>query len=468
MTRPDPNATEAGREIIALTRQLCAFATGVVAPANQDLFARIARELSIKLHRYPSGAAFNGWLVPQMWQVDKAIISKDGQQVFDGTAHPLGVAVYSRSFQGELDLEDLKAHLVTNPRLPQAYVYHCMWQYRPWAADWALCVPYETYQTLAPGRYRVDLKTAYEPGEMLVGAYEHPGQAESTIVFNAHTCHPHMANDDMAGVAVLIRLFQWLQGQKTRYTYRLVLGPEHLGTVFYLRDQGPQQLARLVSGVFAEMPGTPYPLKIASSFLGGQTIDLAFRHAARHYALAWETVPWRQGAGNDETVWEAPGYEVPFVEVSRARHLLDPYPEYHTSLDSPDLLDAHQLEEFFQVLVQVIWILEHNCRVYRKFDGLLCLSNPAYDLYQERPDPAVAKDLAPDSEKWGYFLDCLLRYLDGSLTILDMAEKHDLPFARVYDYLLKFAAKGLVSLEFAPILRRPVSRPLGASALRGE
>src|SRR5262249_6474636 len=144
------------------------------------------------------------------------------------------------------------------------------------------------------------------PGEMLVGEYEIPGRSERTLVFNAHTCHPRQANDDFAGAAVLIRLFQQLQKQDNYYTYRLVLGPEHMGTVFYLRDRSPEELDRMVGGSFSEMPATRYPVKVASTFLGNQPVDRAFRNAARHYARAYAFATWRDGAGNDETVWEAP------------------------------------------------------------------------------------------------------------------------------------------------------------------
>lgn len=460
----DQDRRNDGTTILPLTRDLCAYATGVVAPDNKRLFERIGQELPIRLHRYASGSTYNGWLVPQLWQVERATLHRDGQQVFNGKDHALGVAVYSKSFQGELDWESLKPHLVTNADLPEAYVYHCMWQYRPWDADWALCVPYEIYRTLGPGRYQVELSTTYRLGEMLIAEYEHPGRSGRTIVFNAHTCHPHMANDDFAGVAVLIRLFQWLRGQDTYYTYRLILGPEHLGTVFYLHDRSPEDLQRLVSGVFAEMPGTAGPVKVASTFAGNQPIDKAFRNAVRHYSRTCELVPWRQGAGNDETVWEAPGYEVPFVEVSRSEQLLSPYREYHTSLDTPELMIPEQLEEFYEVLKRAIGILERNALVYRKFNGIICLSNPDYDLYCERPDPAVVKNLDEDSEKWGYLLDCLLRYFDGSLSILDIAEKHDLPFDHLYHYLLRFKEKGLVRLEFAPVERHPISSQWESSA----
>ncbi len=445
-------------EFLSLTRDLCAFATGVVADDNEKLFARIAEELPLTLFRYPSGESFNGWLVPQNWRVATASIRRDGKLLFDGRTHTLGVARYARSFSGSLDWEELKPHLVTNPDLPSAYVFHCMWQYRPWAADWALSVPHDIYRALGPGRYEVELATAYTPGEMIVAQHEKKGRTDQTIVFHSNSCHPHMANDGFAGTALLIRLFQWLQEQDTHYSYRLVIGPEHIGTVFYLRDMERAELDRIVCGVFEEMPGTGGPIKAASTFRGDLPIDRAFRNVLRHHAKAHELVPWRQGAGNDETVWEAPGYEVPFVEVTRSEALLEPYREYHTSLDTPELMDPGQLEEFFVVLQKVIGAFENNARIWRRFDGLVCLSHPEYDLYMERQDPSIDKKLPEDAEKWGYLLDCLLRYFDGSLTILDIAERHDLPFDRVHRYVKQFEEKGLVTLAFAPMTRERARR----------
>ena len=92
--------------------------------------------------------------------------------VFDGIAHTLGVGRYSMPFEGELDWEDLKPHLVTNADLPDAYMFHCMWQYRPWDADWVLSIPYKVFTQLGPGRYRVNLKTEYESGEMILDKNE--------------------------------------------------------------------------------------------------------------------------------------------------------------------------------------------------------------------------------------------------------------------------------------------------------
>jgi aminopeptidase-like protein len=445
-------------DFINLTRDLCVYATGVVADDNEGLFQRIAQELPLEIFRFNSGDSYNGWLVPENWRVSKALIKKDGKEVFDGMAHTLGVGRYSKSFSGELDWAELEPYLVTNPDLPDAYMFHCMWQYRPWDAEWALSVPYNVFNSMGPGRYSIELETHYEPGEMIVAHSEVKGRTDQTIVFHSNTCHPHMANDGFAGTALLIRLMQWIQTQNPYYSYRLVLGPEHLGTVFYLRDMPQEELYRMLCGVFEEMPGTGGAINIASTFLGEQFIDRAFANALRSYSRDYRESPWRIGAGNDETVWEAPGYEVPFVEVTRSESIERPYKEYHSSLDTADLMNNDQIQELYEVFKAVVRIFENNATIKRKFDGLICLSNPEYDLYQERYDPTIKKDLPEDSEKWGYLQDCLLRYMDGTKTILQIAEQHALPFDRVHNYLCQFENKGLIDFEFSPVNRAPASK----------
>ena len=437
----------------ALIQELCSFNTGVVADDNKDLFARIAQEIPLKMFRIPSRDIFNGWQVPDNWRVNRAKLFKEGVEVFDGKSHALGVARYSKPFTGEMDWESLSRHIVTNPVIPDAYMFHCAWQYRPWDADWAMCIPHRIYRDLGPGSYRVELEIEYAIGEMLVAHHHKQGQSEKIVVFNSNTCHPHMANDGFAGTTVLIRLFQWLAKQDTFYSYRLVLGPEHLGSVFYLRDLPSVEVNRMICGVFEEMPGTAGSIKATSTFLGGHMLDKAFANVLRHHSLSHSLVPWRMGAGNDETVWEAPGYEVPFVELTRCEDQFAPYREYHSSLDTPELMDESQLEEMLDILKRAVMILEQNCFIKRKFDGLICLSNPEYALYLERPDPTIVKDLEADAEKWGHLLDCLFRYMDGAQTILDIALKHDLSFDRLLQYLKRFEEKGLVDLPRAEIQR---------------
>lgn len=447
-----------GLRIRDLTVELCAFRAGVVAAENEPLFARMSREYPLAVHRFPSGAHHLGWEIPERWTVNRAEIRRDGVLVYDGAAHPLGVGMYSRSFEGELTLEELAPHLVSLPALPDALSYHCIWLYRPWDADWAFSLPHRIRETMTPGRYQVRLETTREPGEMLVGVGEHRGASDRTIVFQAHNCHPGQANDGFAGIAILLELFRWLAKRSTRYSYRIVIAPEHLGTVFYLAGLERGELERMVGGVFAELPSTGAPIVVSSSLPGDQPIDHALRNAARSFRHGRRLTGFRGGIGNDETVWEAPGYEVPFAQVSCTRGQPHHYPEYHTSLDTADRLDPADLESFLRVLKETVLAIEEDAVFDRTFDGFPSLASPRYRLYRERFDPAVEKNLDDDSEKWGRMSDVLYRLFDGSTSALAIAERFELPFGAVRAYLGQFEEKGLVVARPVEIERLPISR----------
>ena len=446
-------------DILQFTRKLCTFTTGVITDDNPLLFAEMQKVLPFHLHQFKSWTSHNGWIIPENWRVEKATISRNGEVLFNGLEHPLGVAMLSTSFQGKMDFDQLKQKIVTNPEQPEAFMFHSIWQIRSWEKDWALCVPYKIYQQLTPGTYDVDLKVSLCPGEMTVAEYIHKGRSNKSIIFNANTCHPAQANDGFCAVSMLIYLFKWLQGQDTYYNYHLILAPEHLGSIYYMKDKSPEEIENIVSAIFMEMPGTDGPICATSTLLGGQDLDQIFSHTVRRTTDHFRVAGWREGCGNDETVWEAPGHEIPTVEITRSADPNFPYPEYHSSLDNADLMDEGQLDEMLSILKKVIFTAENNVTIHRHFNGLICLSNPEYDLYFERHDPTIDKGLTDEDEKWGHLLDYLFRYFDGSMTVLDIAVKHDLTFEKLLAYIKRFADKELVSLRFKPISRPPLSRP---------
>ena len=444
---------------MALTRDLCEIRSGIVCDGNEELFRRIGQELPLDIFRYRSGEEYNGWIIPDNWTVQEANIYFDGRLIYDGTINALGVAHYSNSFEGEVDLDTLKKHIFSIPSLPDAHVFHCNWLYRPWERDWGFCPPYRIVDSLKPGTYKVSLKTSFQPGEMLVGHHHIKGKTDNTIVFQSNTCHPHMANDGFAGTAVMLRLFQWLATKDNYYSYRLVLCPEHLGTVFYLKNHTQSEIDLYLGGVFGEMMGTEGDIVVASSFNGDELIDRAFRHIVAQTTSNHRFLSFRESVGNDETVWEAPGYEVPFVQVNRFATHSEPFWGYHTNYDNCDLIQPKLLQEFLKLFKDVIELLENNVVMQRKFDGLIALSNPKYNIYMERFDPS--KSVVGDdsfSNKWGLLQDSIVRYFDGNMSVLDISEKHDLNFFNVRKYVQKFADKNLVDLFLDEIQRKPASR----------
>ena len=426
----------------SLFAELMTLNLGVSQPDNRRAFDAIGRRVPLSVTAVPSRSEHNGWVVPDEWHVRKATISRGGSRLFDGAVHPLAVAGYSRSFTGRVTKAELDRHVSTNPDFPEAYVFHSAGNYRPWQEHWGFCVPHATYATWPDGDYDVDLQTEFKAGEMLIGVCEHQGRSPDTIVFKAHKCHPHQANDDLSGVVAIVALFDWLRQQQTRYSYRAVLAPEHLGTVFYLAGLGEPEIRRFKLGCFVEMVGTDTPLVLQQSFTGDTMIDRVAGYALSRVQPELRVAPFRTVIGNDETVWEAPGIEVPFISVSRY-----PYPQYHTSDDSLAIMSEARLTETVRALAEMIEVFEHDCTASRRFTGLVALSNPKYQLYVERPDPAIDKRLSQEELRLGALQDRLPRYFDGRHTAFDIARSAGVSFDRIRTYLQAFADKGLVTVR---------------------
>ena len=94
------------------------------------LLNRIEQEIPLDIFRFPSGQTYNGWTVPEHWEVKTASIFLDGEEVFDATQNSLGVAWYSNSFSGELSYEELLKHLVIDGEQILQEVHSMMKQYR--------------------------------------------------------------------------------------------------------------------------------------------------------------------------------------------------------------------------------------------------------------------------------------------------------------------------------------------------
>ena len=208
----------------------------------------------------------------------KAEIRKAGRLIFDGRQHPLGVMGYSRSFKGMVSLSELKKHLTVREDRPEALGYHCDYYYKPWTADWGFSVPYSLYAGLKEGEYEINLQTSYKKGTMKVCDHLLPGKSRETIIFNAHNCHAAQANDDIAGLVVGVELMKRLAKKKNRYSYRLIVAPEHIGTVLYLARTPKEIMETFKFGFFLEMLGNNQPLALQETFTGQSLLDRASHH----------------------------------------------------------------------------------------------------------------------------------------------------------------------------------------------
>jgi len=419
------------RDLTPLNRTVCSLAYDQAANY-------LCQELPFRVISVPSTREHNGWVIPPSWDVEEARIVKDGRTVYDGTAHPLGVIALSKSFSGRVSLEELRRHLHYDHRNDDSIPFHYRQQFRSWSRDWGFCIPKRIYDQLMPGVYDIVIRTKEMPGTLKILEYKHEGSLEFTIVFGGNLDHAGVANDGLAGCVVGLEVLRRLRGRKTKFTYSLVLSPGIIGSEFYLANLNRLERSRLLEGIFLEMLGSATPLAVQESRQGMVSALHALKTSLDHLGVPYRTGPFESIIVNDEYVWE--NYGVPMLSFSRF-----PYPEYHSSRDSVEIIKEASLNEAVDALIGVVDWLEASPLVIKRFEGNVCLSNPQYDLYVDYGQVALGDTLSDHRRRMRCLMD-FVPALDRPLSVRAVAEHVGLPEEETLEYLQRWASKGLVDL----------------------
>ncbi len=125
--------------------------------------------------------------------------------------------------------------------------------------------------------------------------------------------------------------------------------------------------------------------------------------------------------GYDERQFNAPGFRLPVGSLMRGRH--GRFPEYHTSADDPDFVSAHRLEESLDALREIVEVLEGD-RTVRSLQ-------PYGEPQLGRRGLYRALGGAGDPGQLQLAMLWVLSLGDGRHTLLDVAERAELPFRAV-------------------------------------
>jgi aminopeptidase-like protein len=279
---------------------------------------------------------------------------------------------------------------------------------------------------------------------MEVAEHHIEGASEETVVLIAHLDHTGMANDDLAGVSVGCELIRRLRERDSlRYSYKFLIVQEMTGSAAYLATH-ESEAENFKYGIFLEMPGNDNRLLLQQSFTGDTRLDEIAEHCLHQTSDDGEVASFREVVGNDELIFEGPGFEIPTISISRA-----PYEQYHTNLDDPSILTEERLEEYCGLVESIINIFETDFTPVRTFRGVPSLAHPKYDLYLDPSQPALQteSDYEDIEGELSEFRDRLLRLLDGNYTVFDLACRFNLEYEWVRDYLRQFEKKELIRIE---------------------
>ena len=403
----------------------------IVSEGHEKALRRLAQILPFDIEGYPSGTEAWTWIIPPRWSVGQAWVKAGGRTLINVADHPLHVLSYSQPISGTISRDELLAHLHTRPDQPAAIPFEFSY-YQP---KWGFCVQQDRLDEFTADEYEVFIDSRFEQGELEMGVLHLPGETEEEVVLMAHLCHPCMANDDLAGVVVLMGVAQALMNKpKRRFSYRFLVGPETIGPIAYL-SRHEDLIPNMRHGLFLEMLGNDDALSLQHSLQGDAAMDRALLLALRSTGNAFREGCFREVIANDERVLNGPGVNVPTCSLSRSAYWGRgemPYPQYHTSADSPGIINAERLEESRDVVLSALDILEKNYTPRRRFMGPVFLSR--YGLWVDwRED----RQLNAKQEE-------VMRLLEGDLDLLAIAHRLELDFGILKAWLDKFAAHGLL------------------------
>lgn len=322
--------------------------TGEGLRSTLDLLGRSAGGLDVL--EYRSGSEVLDWIVPPEWRLRSARLTDPGGRVLaDAAEDPLAVVAYSVAFEGNVELDDLLAHLHSAPHRPEAVPYRTSYYQR----TWGFCLPHRVLESLADGRYDVSIDSELDDsGSLSVGEARRGPGATAEIVLSAHVCHAGQANDNASGTAVLATVARHLAAHPPPVPVTCLFLPGGIGSIAWLSDHTPPEVMLSLGCV-----GDPAPLAFKATKTGDTTLDRAVRVAARDGGIELGHYPWSP-YGFDDRNFSSPGIDVPAGSLSRSPH--GGYPEYHTSDDNLDLMEAGRLGETVELVLRTVDVLARS------------------------------------------------------------------------------------------------------------
>jgi aminopeptidase-like protein len=429
----------AGLEETALARQLagwvadlypiCRSITGDGVRRTIDV---LAQHIPIHRHELPTGTPVLDWTVPKEWSITDAYIKNSkGERVVDFQRSNLHVVNYSAPVRQRMQISELKRHVFTLPDQPDLIPYRTSF----YKEEWGFCMPHRQLEVLEAvgGEYEVVIESRLEPGTLTWGEYLHVGESTDEVLISTHICHPSLANDNCSGLALVTMLARELSRRQTRLSYRFVLVPSTIGSIAWLATN-EATLSRIKHGLVISNVGDAGAPTYKRSRRGNSLIDRAMNHVLQRSGSPFNLLDFFP-YGYDERQYCSPGFDLPVGLFQRSQ--FGTFPEYHTSADNLDFIRPQHLAVSFRWIVQALEILERD----RKLINLFPKGEPQlgkrglYSGYGCGKD-AMTRNMAV---LWA------LNLSDGRHSLLDIAERADLPFDLISAAASALESHGLLS-----------------------
>ena len=321
----------------------------------------------IKLISYKSGTKIQDWIIPKEWLVIKAsLIGPNGKEYINYNENNLSVMVNSITFRGKISLDNLKKKIYSIKNLPNAIPYVTSYYNK----DWAFCMKYKDIKSLPKGKYFVDLQTKHSEGNMNIGEIFIKGKSKKEIIFTCNICHPQMANNELSGPAIQTFLIKNIKNSfkknKNFFSYRFLFLPETIGSIAYINKNLKNLKRNCIAGVVLTCLGSNKKFKIIDTPIKDNYSKKLIISALSLNDFKYEIISFNE-RGSDERQFCSPNLDLPFCSILRTKY--GEFKEYHTSFDDLSFISKKGLANSFELILNLINLIEKDKIYYSKFIG---------------------------------------------------------------------------------------------------
>jgi len=399
-----------GPELHDLARRLFPICRSITGEGVRQTIRVLQEFLAIECKSVPSGTKVFDWVVPSEWNVSEAwLADSSGARIVDFADHNLHLLQYSEPFRGMVSRAELENHLHSLPDQPGLIPYRTSY-YRQ---AWGFCLSEQQKKTLSDSTYQVQIATSLSPGVLNYGEYFVQGRSSEEILISTHICHPSLANDNLSGILVALNAALHFTRNPAHYSIRFVFVPGTIGAITWLATN-QEKWAAIKHGLVLTGVGAGEKFHYKQSRAENAVVDRVSELTIRESGHPFTILPFSP-YGYDERQYNSPGVALSVGCLMRTPH--GSYPEYHTSADNLEFLQAGALDDSSALLIQILANLSAN-RVYQNLSPFGEPQLGKRGLYATNPDENMA------------FL-WVLNLSDGSHSLLDIATRSQMPFGQI-------------------------------------
>ena len=422
---------DTGIKIYNLAKQLWGVNRSITGEGVRQTLDIISEHIpKLKVHSVKTGTKVFDWTVPKEWHVNEAyIITPSGDHICDFKQNNLHLVGYSTPFNKTIPLSELQNHLYSLPEQPDAIPYITSY----YKERWGFCISEIDRDKLEDGDYQVVIDTKLFDGVLNYGELIIEGDSKEEVFLSSYVCHPSMANNELSGPTVLTFLAKWLTDlERRKYSYRIILIPETIGSITYLSQHYGKMKENVVAGFNVSCVGDDRAYSFLPSRNGNSISDKVAVHVLKWLAPNYINYSWLD-RGSDERQYCSPGIDLPIASIMRSE--FGEYPEYHTSLDNlMDVVTPKGLEGGYLALKYALELIEKNEKL-----KVSVLCEP--QLGKRGLYPTLSTKKSGDEAR---MMMNFMSYCDGNHSVLEIAEKINVPSWELYDLIEKLKNHDLI------------------------